>query len=152
MTNPSASPRQIGAVSIEGRHSARCSVVADECSTRTLGPGQSCAIGLRFAPKVDQNNFATLLVETDDELRPLATASLGRMGRPQPTGSRRNGARDGLTDAILVLRYLFGFRGTALIEGAIGPNCGRCNAASIEAWLDQVFGEIDIDGKAVSIR
>jgi hypothetical protein len=47
---------------------------------------------------------------------------------------------------MIVLRYLFGFRGAPLVEGAIDPSCGRCSAASIEAWLDQVFAEIDVDG------
>ncbi|HEX2465075.1 MAG TPA: hypothetical protein VHR17_10670, partial [Thermoanaerobaculia bacterium] len=146
VTNVSDSSRQIGAVTIEGRHSASYSVVANACSARELAPGQSCAIDLRFAPTVAQSNFATLLVGTDHETRPLATASLVGWGDLNPLDPDGNGSRDGLTDALLVLRYLFGFRGAALVDGAIGPGCGRCSAAAIETWLAEVFAEIDIDG------
>jgi hypothetical protein len=41
-----------------------------------------------------------------------------------------------LTDGLLVLRRLFGFAGTALIEGAVGQECARCSAAAIEPYLD----------------
>ena len=46
-----------------------------------------------------------------------------------------NGSSDPLTDGLLVLRYLFGFRGATLINGAVGPNCLRCDSPSIEAYL-----------------
>ena len=42
---------------------------------------------------------------------------------------------DPLTDGLLVLRYLFGFTGDTLITGAVGANCTRCDAPSIEAYL-----------------
>jgi hypothetical protein len=40
-----------------------------------------------------------------------------------------------MTDGILLLRYLFGFGGEVLIEGAIGAACTRCNAVEIENHL-----------------
>ncbi len=40
-----------------------------------------------------------------------------------------------LTDGLLVLRYLFGFRGLTLTSGVVAPECGRCEAADIEAYL-----------------
>jgi hypothetical protein len=43
-----------------------------------------------------------------------------------------------LTDGLLVLRYEFGFRGSTLVTGAVGPNCSRCDAPSIEAYLGSV--------------
>ncbi len=39
------------------------------------------------------------------------------------------------TDALLILRYLFGFRGEALVTGAVGADAGRSTAAAIEAFL-----------------
>lgn len=45
---------------------------------------------------------------------------------------------DALTDTILALRYVFGFRGNTLITGAVGPNCTRCDAPSIEAYLSDL--------------
>ena len=46
-----------------------------------------------------------------------------------------NGAIEPLTDGLLVLRYIFGFRGATLINGAVAGNCTRCTAAAIEAFL-----------------
>jgi hypothetical protein len=47
-----------------------------------------------------------------------------------------NGAVDPLTDGLLFLRYLFGFRGGTLTAGAVAGNCTRCTAAQIEAFID----------------
>jgi hypothetical protein len=58
-----------------------------------------------------------------------------------------NGVADALTDGILILRYLFGFRGITLIDGAVAPDCTQCTAPEIEAWLaDCVSCCLDIDG------
>ena len=46
-----------------------------------------------------------------------------------------NGSVTPLTDALLVLRYTFGFTGATLITGAVGPGCTRCTAPQIEAYL-----------------
>jgi hypothetical protein len=46
-----------------------------------------------------------------------------------------NGAAGALTDGLLLLRYLFGFRGAALVTGATAPDCTRCTAAAIESYL-----------------
>jgi hypothetical protein len=46
-----------------------------------------------------------------------------------------NGSADALTDGLLALRYLFGFRGGTLTTGAVGAGCTRCDAAAIEAYL-----------------
>ena len=46
-----------------------------------------------------------------------------------------NGRLDALTDGLLVVRYLVGLRGSALIQSAIGTGAGRSTAASIEAYL-----------------
>jgi hypothetical protein len=40
-----------------------------------------------------------------------------------------------LTDGLLVLRFMFGFGGTALTDNAVGPMCGRCTAAAIVPYL-----------------
>jgi hypothetical protein len=56
-----------------------------------------------------------------------------------------NGAVEPLTDGLLVLRRLFGFSGATLTAAAVGPNCGRCNAAAIEPYLDSLLPFLDID-------
>jgi hypothetical protein len=47
-----------------------------------------------------------------------------------------SGAAEPLADGLLILRWLFGFRGSALVAGAVdGETCTRCDAESIEAYL-----------------
>ena len=58
-----------------------------------------------------------------------------RFANPLPLDIDGNGAFDALTDALLTLRYAFGFRGATLITGAVGGGCSRCDAPSIEAYL-----------------
>ena len=45
-----------------------------------------------------------------------------------------NGTADALTDGLLLIRYLFGFSGGTLIEGAVGGGCTRCNADEIAEY------------------
>jgi hypothetical protein len=47
-----------------------------------------------------------------------------------------NGEVDALTDGLLVLRYLFGLRGEALIGNVVANDATRTTAAAIEAYLD----------------
>jgi subtilisin-like proprotein convertase family protein len=49
-----------------------------------------------------------------------------------------DGTQMALTDGILILRWLFGFRGSTLITNAVGTECTRCSAADIAAYLDQL--------------
>jgi hypothetical protein len=46
-----------------------------------------------------------------------------------------DGGIGALTDGLLLLRYLFGFRGPVLITGVVGPGCTRCTAPAIESYL-----------------
>jgi hypothetical protein len=47
-----------------------------------------------------------------------------------------NGALDPLTDGLLVLRFMFGFTGTTLTNGAVAGNCvTRCDPTTILAYL-----------------
>jgi uncharacterized protein YfaP (DUF2135 family) len=58
-----------------------------------------------------------------------------------------NGRLDALTDGIVLLRYLFGFTGTALTGNAIGTGATRTSAADIKLFLEQsdCIGLLDID-------
>jgi hypothetical protein len=42
---------------------------------------------------------------------------------------------DALTDGLLLLRYLFGLTGDALIASAVAENANRPNAVDIEAYI-----------------
>ena len=46
-----------------------------------------------------------------------------------------NGKSEPLTDGLLLIRYLFGFSGDALIAGAIGSGAARDTAAAVEAYI-----------------
>ena len=46
-----------------------------------------------------------------------------------------NGASDALTDGLMLIRYMFGLRGSALIANAIGTNAKRTTAGDIEAYI-----------------
>ena len=50
-----------------------------------------------------------------------------------------NGQIDGLTDVMLVLRYVFGFSGESLIDGVVADNATRTSAAEIEAHLESLM-------------
>ena len=61
-----------------------------------------------------------------------------------------DGSTEALTDGLLLLRYLFGFDGATLIEGAVGTDATRTAADEIKAYFDariEIFtGDIDGDG------
>jgi len=45
---------------------------------------------------------------------------------------------DAATDGILIVRYLLGLRGNALIQGAVAPGAPRSTAVDIEAYLSEL--------------
>jgi hypothetical protein len=58
-----------------------------------------------------------------------------------------DGETESLTDGLLILRYLFGFRGAVLVTGAVDlENCTRCTALEIEGYLAAVLTLLDVDG------
>ncbi|HOA99991.1 MAG TPA: Ig-like domain repeat protein [Casimicrobium huifangae] len=63
----------------------------------------------------------------------------------------QDGSFDAATDAVLVLRYLFGFRGDALTTGAVGANAQRADANAIVAYLDRLRLQLDVDADASSL-
>ena len=58
-----------------------------------------------------------------------------------------SGQAKALTDGLLVLRYLFGFRDEALTAQAVEGS--RRNPAEIEAYLETLEPELDLDGDGV---
>ena len=57
-----------------------------------------------------------------------------------------DGRTDALTDGLLILRYLFGFSGSTLTNGAISSDATRLDSAEIESYLLTNLNEFDIDG------
>jgi len=50
-----------------------------------------------------------------------------------------NGTANALTDGLLIVRYLFGLRGTSLIAGAVDPLATRKTAQEIEAYIQTLI-------------
>ncbi|MCK5897110.1 MAG: hypothetical protein KAG20_09905, partial [Cocleimonas sp.] len=57
-----------------------------------------------------------------------------------------SGEAKALTDGLLLLRYLFDFRGDTLISNAVGANATRQTADAIESYLGSKIERLDIDG------
>jgi hypothetical protein len=51
-----------------------------------------------------------------------------------------------LTDGVIALRHVFGFRGEALVQDALGAGATRRDPAEIVAWLEYRASMLDIDG------
>ena len=47
-----------------------------------------------------------------------------------------NGSTEALTDGLLLLRYLFGFDGATLIEGAVSTDATRTTADEIKTYIE----------------
>lgn len=62
-----------------------------------------------------------------------------------------NGAADALTDGVLLVRFLFGFRGSALTLNAVGNGAARATAQGVADYLDQARNQfLDIDGNGAA--
>jgi hypothetical protein len=49
-----------------------------------------------------------------------------------------DGEIESMTDALLVMRWRFGFRGVDLVSDAVDSDCERCSPAQIELYLDSL--------------
>ena len=57
-----------------------------------------------------------------------------------------DGQVEPLTDGLLLLRYMFGFRDAVLTTNAVDlVNCTRCTADEIEAYIQSILAALDID-------
>ena len=60
----------------------------------------------------------------------------------------RDGSNGALTDGLLFLRYLFGFRGDTLVNGAVGNDAIRSSSGQIESYLDDWTRTIDTNDQS----
>jgi hypothetical protein len=92
-----------------------------------------------------------LYSEVSDGLDTRGSYSTGQLRVLSPTGPAGpldidgNGRYDPATDGVLILRYLLGFRGNSLTNGAIGAGASR-NATQILTQLDIIRPQLDVDG------
>jgi uncharacterized repeat protein (TIGR01451 family) len=57
----------------------------------------------------------------------------------------KDGLHDALTDGLLIIRYLFGLSGDALVRGAVAPNAGRSGSDAILDHLIAIQPLLDVD-------
>lgn len=103
-----------------------CSGVLAACGEPPLAPAPS------FGGSGDPTRDAAAAAGTTDFFRRGGTA----------TSSSLDVDGDGLvtpqTDALLIMRFVSGFRGGSLVEGAVAPGCTRCSAEQIAAYLESL--------------
>ena len=60
-----------------------------------------------------------------------------------------NGNAELFTDGILIARYMAGFRGSGLIQNALGAGATRTTATTIASYLGSASQMLDVDGNGV---
>jgi hypothetical protein len=63
----------------------------------------------------------------------------------------QSGTVNGMGDGLLVLRYLFDFRGSSLVRGLVGPDSQRSDPLAIAGFLDACKSSmLDVDGNGTA--
>ena len=62
----------------------------------------------------------------------------------------QNGTYSPLSDGLLLIRYLFGFRGSSLTQGAVDLDSLEMTAEELELLIEQNLSVLDIDGDGVT--
>lgn len=117
-------------------------------------PGEVLPVTL-FTAKFKVNESLSLGDSTTIRFSPVDTADgYGFKSEPE-TLTVQNGCAldvddDGqsrpLTDGLLLLRYQFGFRDNALLNGAVSGDAKRSSASNIQTYLEGCSTDFDIDG------
>jgi hypothetical protein len=127
--------------------SAACTAVGDGSDNRITGVAFDPDTGILYGVGNNGSNNAGVLFQIDpvtgeetvigpigfNFVKSLAIQSETTCEGPFDIDG--NGAEQALSDALLLLRYLFGLRGDALVSGAVGAGCTRCDATAIEARI-----------------
>ena len=79
------------------------------------------------------------------------TSAVLTLAPPVSLDADGNGVAQGATDGVLIARYLFGFTGTTLTNGAIGTGATRTTATDIQTYLENGRTTmLDADGNGVA--
>ncbi len=131
------------------------------CSSRSLS-ALSCAFIVLALLACDRSHAATPTIDPMGRLgrltydsRSYSVYTYDAAGnitsittRPPPTLDINGDGSSNSTDTLLVLRYLLGYRGAALVaEVTLGA--GRPDAASVETFLHDALSEYDLLGRSV---
>lgn len=109
------------------------------------GNGTGTLAGTPSANDIGEH-FVTLVATDDGGLFATQSFTITVVGRTT-FDVDGNGVTEVQYDGLLTIRYLFGFRGNALVASAVGTECGRCSVDAIAAFLaDAGFdGMLDVD-------
>ena len=88
----------------------------------------------------DGRSYTNYLYDSTGNITSITT-------RPPPTLDVDGDGASTSKDAVLLLRYLLGYRGSALVAG-ITLGAGRPDAASVETFLSGALTEFDLLGRA----
>ncbi|MFP4692853.1 MAG: S8 family peptidase [Halothece sp.] len=87
------------------------------------------------------------LIQVDQALRELAETRETSATENLTLDVDGNGEADALTDGVLIMRYLLGFRGNDLLEDVVASDATRETATEIEGYLAEAESQIlDVDG------
>jgi hypothetical protein len=103
--------------------------------------------GNQDRPKVGFQSDGAAVVVWESELKDGSGKSIQaqRLALQVPLDVDDDGATEPLTDGLLIVRHFFGFTGNALINGAVGVSCMRCDADAIATYIDGLGMILDID-------
>jgi hypothetical protein len=110
--------------------------------------GEMIAIPDAVTPAVGGNRAgrSVVVASTGEVLAQLYDHPCATAGVP-PLDVDGDGEFQALTDGLLVIRWLFGLTGTALVGGAVDTiGCMQCDATAIEAHLAAIAAQLDADG------
>src|SRR5216117_3496243 len=100
------------------------------------------AYGKAFPQAAAQNYFFSGWSDGGASTRTIATSGSPAAytatyvtNAPPSYDADANGDYDALTDGLLIIRYLFGLRGSALTTGAVAPTTPRPSAGDIAAYI-----------------
>ncbi len=145
ITGPATGLVGVGGIFVDGGGNNRV-VVTDRDAYR-LAVFKRTATG-NAAPLVAISGAATGL---NTPVTLAVDSSGGFTAAPEVTlDVGRNSSYDALTDGLLIVRYLTGLTGNALIAGALGPNATRFLATDVAQYLDGIKPALDVDGDAAS--
>ena len=99
--------------------------------------GEDTVTGLQLVPVATADGYGFEAKNPELKLTPSWSLDIDRDGEVSP-----------LTDGLMVMRYLTGTRGDALINQALGADATRRGAAEIDAWISDGLSHdlLDLDG------
>lgn len=117
----------------------------------TVLPQKLCTITFSVSADMPENYSSNIRVSSfflDPEFHFYSTDALyqAQRGNLDIDG---NGVEDALTDGLLVMGYLYGFRNMPLIDNAVGPYAVRTEAEQIEPLIKGMYDLFDIDGDGI---